>query len=82
MRNDGYDGQCKAAGLSNMHGLRHQYAQARYEALTGWQAPAAGGPTARDLTPAQRQVDAQARQIISHELGHERPQIVTLYVGR
>lgn len=22
-----YDGQCKAAGLSNMHGLRHQYAQ-------------------------------------------------------
>ncbi|WP_343229424.1 hypothetical protein [uncultured Xanthomonas sp.] len=21
-----YDGQCKAAGLSNMHGLRHRYA--------------------------------------------------------
>ena len=77
-----YDGQCKAAGLSNMHGLRHQYAQARYEALTGWQAPAAGGPTTGTLTPAQRQIDAQARQIISHELGHERPQIVTLYVGR
>jgi len=77
-----YDGQCKAAGLSNMHGLRHQYAQARYEALTGWQAPAAGGPTAHALTSAQRQIDAHARQIISHELGHERPQIVTLYVGR
>lgn len=61
-----------------MHGLRHQYAQARYEALTGCQAPAAGGPTARELTPAQRQIDTQARQIISHE----RPQIVTLYVGR
>ncbi|WP_234467246.1 phage integrase N-terminal domain-containing protein [Kosakonia sp. S42] len=30
-----YDGQCKAAGLSQMHGLRHQYAQSRYEALTG-----------------------------------------------
>lgn len=27
-----YDGQCKAAGLSNMHGLRHRYAQTRYEA--------------------------------------------------
>ena len=39
-----YDGQCKAAGLSNMHGLRHRYAQMRYEALTGWKAPAAGGP--------------------------------------
>lgn len=24
-----YDGQCKAAGLSNMHGLRHRYAQMR-----------------------------------------------------
>jgi hypothetical protein len=33
-----YDGQCKAAGLSHMHGLRHHYAQARYEALTGWKA--------------------------------------------
>ena len=22
-----YDGQCKAAGLSHMHGLRHQYAR-------------------------------------------------------
>ena len=30
-----YDGQCKAAGLSNMHGLRHRYAQMRYEALAG-----------------------------------------------
>lgn len=77
-----YDGQCKAAGLSNMHGLRHQYAQARYEALTGWQAPAAGGPDARALTPAQRQIDARAHQIISHELGHERRQITSLYLGR
>jgi hypothetical protein len=36
-----YDGQCKAAGLSNMHGLRHRYAQMRYETLTGWKSPAA-----------------------------------------
>lgn len=42
-----YDGQCKAAGLSHMHGLRHRYAQDRYEALTGWKAPAAGGPPQR-----------------------------------
>jgi len=26
-----YDGQCKTAGLSHMHGLRHQYAQNRYD---------------------------------------------------
>jgi integrase len=40
-----YDGQCKAASLSSMHGLRHQYSQSRYEALTGWKAPSAGGPS-------------------------------------
>lgn len=45
-----YDGQCKAAGLSHMHGLRHQYAQSRYEALTDWKAPAAGGPQRQSLT--------------------------------
>ncbi|WP_272016274.1 phage integrase N-terminal domain-containing protein [Pseudomonas aeruginosa] len=76
-----YDGQCKAAGLSNMHGLRHRYAQDRYEVLTGWKA-AAGGPSARELTPAQRIMDAQARQAISRELGHERTQITAVYLGR
>ena len=77
-----YDGQCKAAGLNHMHGLRHHYAQARYEALTGWKAPAAGGPVARALTPVQRVQDSLARQTISHELGHERPQIAAVYLGR
>lgn len=77
-----YDGQCKAAGLSNMHGLRHHYAQARYEALTGWKAPAAGGPIAAALAPEQREQDALARQTISRELGHERPQITAVYLGR
>lgn len=77
-----YDGQCKAAGLSHMHGLRHRYAMARYEALTGWSAPAASGPSARSLTSTQRSQDAQARQIISRELGHERTQITAVYLGR
>ena len=77
-----YDGQCKAAGLSHMHGLRHHYAQARYQALTGWKAPAAGGPTARTLTAAQRSQDFLARQTISRELGHERPEITAVYLGR
>jgi integrase len=45
-----YDGQCKAAGLSNMHGLRHRYAQRRYEALTGREAPKAGGPSCHSLS--------------------------------
>lgn len=77
-----YDGQCKAAGLSHMHGLRHNYAQARYEALTGWKAPAAGGPAAQVLTPEQRLEDALARQTISQELGHDRAQITAVYLGR
>ncbi|MCL2657380.1 MAG: integrase domain-containing protein [Betaproteobacteria bacterium] len=76
-----YDGQCKAAGLSAMHGLRHQYAQARYEALTGWKAPAAGGSSTKALTPMQRGQGAQARQTISRELGHERTQITAVYLG-
>ena len=34
-----YDKQVARAGLSNLHGLRHAYAQQRYKELTGWEAP-------------------------------------------
>ncbi len=67
------------AGLSRMHGLRHDYAQRRYEELTGWPSPAAGGPRVRALTPEQKLIDRNARLTISQELGHERPQIVAIY---
>ena len=77
-----YDGQCKAAGLSHMHGLRHQYAQSRYEALTDWKAPAAGGPQRQSLTMSQRLRDTEARERISKELGHNRAGIVSVYCGR
>lgn len=77
-----YDGQCKAAGLSHMHGLRHQYAQSRYETLTGWSAPAAGGPPVKTLSDTQRTQDTAARQIISRELGHERLQVTSIYLGK
>ncbi|AHH48942.1 integrase [Pseudomonas aeruginosa] len=76
-----YDGQCKAAGLSHMHGLRHQYAQSRYETLTGRPPPAAGGPLVTELSPTQRIEDLHARQTISRELGHERVQITAIYLG-
>ena len=76
-----YDGQCKAAGLSNMHGLRHRYAQMRYEALTGWRAPAAGGPGRVQLSADQRMSDQKARQQISRELGHERLEVTSIYLG-
>jgi len=76
-----YEADTARAGLSKMHGLRHAYAQQRYQELTGWPAPAAGGPTTKALTPDQKLVDQQARLTISLELGHERPQIVAVYCG-
>ncbi len=76
-----YDGQCKAAGLSNMHGLRHRYAQMRYEVLTGWKAPTAGGPGKAKLNANQWMSDQQARQQISREFGHERLQVTSVYLG-
>ncbi|MGB7931088.1 MAG: phage integrase N-terminal domain-containing protein [Gammaproteobacteria bacterium] len=63
-----YEGNTLRSGLSQMHGLRHAYAQNRYEELTGWKAPAAGGPKAKVLTSEQRETDPQARLIISREL--------------
>ena len=77
-----YEAETARAGLSKLHGLRHAYAQARYEALTGWKAPAAGGPTSTSLSRDQRTVDREARLLISRELGHEREQITAVYCGR
>ena len=64
-----------------MHGLRHAYAQSRYEALTGWKAPAVGGPRRRSLSPAKRRIDRSARLVIVRELGHGRIAIVAQYCG-
>ncbi len=77
-----YERHTANAGLSRMHGLRHAYAQQRYRELTGWAAPAAGGPTAKMLNPEQKLVDREARLAISQELGHERIQIVSVYCGK
>jgi hypothetical protein len=77
-----YERQTTNAGLSKLHGLRHAYAQARYEELTGWKAPAAGGPVSRALSPGQKVMDRQARRTISEELGHVREQISSVYLGR
>lgn len=74
--------QCDKAGIKGVHGLRHQYAQGRYEALTGWKCPALGGPTSKQLTPEQKARDREVRLIISKELGHEREQITAVYLGR
>jgi len=77
-----YERHTANAGLSKMHGLRHAYAQQRYLELTGWPSPHGGGPSKKDLTPAQEQADQQARLAISKELGHVREQITAVYLGR
>jgi site-specific recombinase XerC len=77
-----YERHTGNAGLSKLHGLRHAYAQRRYQELTGWPAPAAGGPTSKQLTAEQKALDQAARLTISRELGHEREQITTVYLGR
>lgn len=77
-----YDGEVKQAGMSSMHGLRHGYAQHRYRELTGRLAPAAGGPSVRELTPLEREQDDRIRLLISRELGHERIEVTAVYLGR
>jgi integrase len=77
-----YERHTTQAGLSKLHGLRHAYAQSRYQQLTGWACPAAGGPVSTSLSAAQRQQDHQARLTVSLELGHIREQISAVYLGR
>ena len=77
-----YKRQLAAAGFDKMHGLRHAYAQRRYEEITGWAAPAAGGKLVADMTAAEKKEDHWARQTISEELGHGREQVTVIYLGR
>lgn len=69
------------AGFDKLHGLRHSYAQVRYEELTGNKCPIQGGASRQDLRGADRELDTKARLTISQELGHERLEIVAVYIG-
>jgi integrase len=77
-----YEGQCIRAGLSRMHGLRHAYAQRRFQELTGFPAPLAGGPNRSALSADERALDEKARAVISQELGHHRTAVTVVYLGR
>lgn len=58
------------------HGLRHQYANDRYEELTGEPSPVRGGGLLTDA------VDRQARQEVTARLGHARVGITRAYYGK
>jgi len=77
-----YDKQTERAGLHNLHGPRHAYAQVRYKELTGLDAPIAGGPKAKELTSEQKERDDYARTILANEMAHSRQQITVTYIGR
>ncbi|MEE9327453.1 MAG: phage integrase N-terminal domain-containing protein [Cocleimonas sp.] len=68
-------------GFSKGHGLRHNYAQQRYKALSGNNCPLQGGKHQRDMTNLERNKDREVRLIISEELGHSREQITSSYLG-
>ena len=76
-----YENTTREAGLGHTHGLRHAYAQDRYEQLTGWPSPIAGGPSKKTLSAEDRKLDDQARLIVAQELGHDRIEISANYIG-
>jgi integrase len=77
-----FKAQCQRAGIRNVHGLRHHYAQTWYREFMGFACPAQGGPRRSDLNAEQRTVDKSARLTISAELGHGRLSVLAVYLGR
>jgi len=69
-------------GISRTHGLRHLYAQKVYKELTGWECPAKGGLSRKQLSSEQKVTDKEVRLQISENLGHCRISIVAQYCGK
>lgn len=65
----------KTHGFTGYHDLRAGYACERYLKLTGHFAPVCGGKI------LDRKDDCDARQVISLELGHNRIDVVSAYIG-
>lgn len=83
-------GLCKKDCGASSHGLRHAYAQQRYEQLTGFKAPCKFA-TKDDFRKAAYQIagadwkkiDQDARLFLKSELGHgpDRDDVVSQYLG-
>ncbi|KTC66374.1 integrase (plasmid) [Legionella adelaidensis] len=84
-----YQTQTEKMGLKKCHGLRHAYAQRRYEEITRclssnnqpFRCPISGGIPTKNLKGEMKSIDRQAREIISRELGHCRLAITKIYLG-
>jgi site-specific recombinase XerC len=57
------------------HGLRHEYANDRYEEFAGIPSPVRGGPS------IEREADCAARLRLAEELGHGRRAVTSAYIG-
>jgi hypothetical protein len=70
-------GDLRAAreAMGGLHELRSAYACERYEQLTGSNPPCSG------VKISDRNLDLEARQTISNELGHNRIDVVNSYIG-
>ena len=90
-RNQAYQ-EAYQAGLPGFHGHRHEYAQNRYEQLTGQACPVVAGVLhnthhqylANQLNVSvsdARSIDYAARMQIAQELGHGRIDITNSYLG-
>jgi integrase len=71
-------GITKAAAGVTSHGLRHSYANDRYQHYAGTDSPVRGG----SLAELDRELDRAARIEVSEELGHSRESVSTHYLGR
>lgn len=60
------------------HGLRHQYANDRYEKLSGMRSPVRGG---NKQSVKDKDADIDARYQVSEELGHSRLSVTAAYYG-
>jgi len=65
------------------HGLRHQWAQERFEQVSGLKAPLASGPKYSELTADQQRRWENGARIVNKELGHgkDRQDITATYIG-
>lgn len=72
--------RCTRTGIDSRHGLRHAYAQRRYQEITGMLSPIKGGLSSKEMNEEQHALDKTARLQISVELGHERSSITKIYI--
>jgi site-specific recombinase XerD len=84
------NGLSKDQSGSSAHGLRHAYAQERYQALTGFAAPVkfasreAFRENARQVVGSEwKKLDQDSRTLLKAELGHGpyREDVVSVYLG-